>query len=134
MGRSSDKKARIDLDGPVGGLTSNPFASLARSAEKSPMPEAPAKECASAEPPTGGTVEVRYERKGHGGKEATVVRWLSDSPDASALRELSRSCARALGAGVRGGADSLVIQGRQVDRVAAYLEDVHGMTVRRGAS
>lgn len=136
MRRRGEKRPRIDLAGPEGGLSSNPFASLSRRRARtsSPDPDAPAQESASPKPSGSETVEVRFERKGRGGKAVTVVRWLSDPPSDDALQELARACARALGAGARGEAGSLVIQGRQVDRVAMYLADRLGVTVKRGTS
>lgn len=134
MGRKSDRKGRIDLGGPTGGLTSNPFASLARSRPQSPEPEIAPEGLATVGALAGGTVEVRFERKGRGGKEVTVARWLSTPPDEEALERLARGCAKALGAGARVEADTLVIQGRQVHRVATLLERVCGLSVTRGAS
>lgn len=134
MGRKSDRKGRIDLGGPTGGLSSNPFASLARSKPQSPEPEVAPEGLATGGTVARGTVEVRFERKGRGGKEVTVARWLSTPPDEEALERIARGCAKALGAGARVEADSLVIQGRQVDRVASHLETVCGLSVTRGAS
>ena len=134
MGRKSDRKGRIDLGGPSGGLSSNPFALLGQSKQHSPKPDG-ASDCpATVEAIGPGTVEVRFERKGRGGKEVTVARWLSARPDEETLERLARGCAKALGAGARVEDDSLVIQGRQVDRVALHLETVCGLGVPRGAS
>lgn len=134
MGRKSDKKPWIDLGGPVGGLTSNPFASLPRSGESATNPASPAEEIVSSDACDGGVVEVRFERKGRGGKEVTVARWLSEAPDDAALRQIARDCGRALGAGARIEAGSVVVQGRQVDRVASYLETSCRVKVKRGTS
>lgn len=132
MGRNSEKRTRIDLGGPAGGLSSNPFASLARRSASPSKPEASAQESASVELSDSGVVEVRFERKGRGGKEVTIAQWLSGAPSDDVLHELARDCAKALGAGVRGGDGCLLIQGRQVERVAAYLADQRGVTVKRG--
>jgi len=90
MGRKSDRKGRIDLGGPTGGLSSNPFASLARSKPQSPEPEVAPEGLATGGTVARGTVEVRFERKGRGGKEVTVARWLSTPPDEEALERLAR--------------------------------------------
>ena len=134
MGRKSDKKAWIDLGGPVGGLRHSPFASLPRPGENATDPVRPARGKVSTDAVDAGVVEVRFERKGRGGKEVTVARWLSQVPNEAALRKIARGCAKALGAGARLEAGSLVIQGRQVDRVASYLEAVCGVNVKRGTS
>jgi translation initiation factor 1 len=63
---------------------------------------------------------VRIERKGRGGKEATIVEKLELAP--SALEAWLDEAKRALGCGgaVEGGA--LVLQGDQRERVARWLE------------
>jgi translation initiation factor 1 len=63
---------------------------------------------------------VRLERKGRGGKEATVVEKLGLAP--AALAEWADALKRSLGCGggVEGGA--LVAQGDQRDRVVRWLE------------
>ncbi len=133
MGRGGEKNTRIDLGGPEGGLSSNPFASLASSMQPA-APGDPAHAPCAEEGAGEGPVEVRFDRKGRGGKAVTVARWLSEPPDEAVLEGIARACARALGAGARVEASALVVQGRQVERVAAYLEGVRGLKVERGAS
>ncbi|HET8733876.1 MAG TPA: translation initiation factor [Anaeromyxobacteraceae bacterium] len=82
-----------------------------------------------AAPPPARAV-VRLERKGRGGKEATVIERLDLPPDglASWLLELKRSLG--CGGGVEG--DALVLQGDQRERAAAWLEDRGVRRVTRG--
>ena len=134
MGRKRDRQDRVDLEGPVGGLRSNPFAAL-RATDGAPGPAVPPSE--AVEPLAGlegGRVEVRFERKGRGGKEVTVARWSSAPPRQDALDDLARACAKALGTGARVEGVSIVVQGRQVERLARHLETTRGLLVTRGAS
>ena len=66
---------------------------------------------------------VRRERKGHGGKTATVVEGIRVSP--SALERMARELRRALGCGASVEDGCLVVQGDQVARVERWLVD-HG--------
>ena len=66
-----------------------------------------------------GKLVVRRERKGHGGKTATVVAGL-DLP-ARDLERLARALRRALGCGASVDGDRLVVQGDQAPRVQAWL-------------
>ena len=81
-----------------------------------PPPPAPAR----APPAAPARAVVRIERKGRGGKEATLVEKL-ELP-ATALEAWLHEAKRALGCGgaVEGGA--LVLKGDQRDRVARWLE------------
>lgn len=63
---------------------------------------------------------VRIERKGRGGKEATVIEKLGLSP--SALAAWLDEAKRALGCGGAVEDGALVLQGDQRDRVARWLE------------
>ena len=63
---------------------------------------------------------VRYERKGRGGKEATVVEQLALSPEERA--EWLLAMKQALGCGGVLEGESLVLQGDQRTRVRAWLE------------
>jgi translation initiation factor 1 len=67
---------------------------------------------------------VRRERKGRGGKTATVVEGIRVSP--SALERMARELRRALGCGASVEDGCLVVQGDQVARVERWL-------VERGA-
>jgi translation initiation factor 1 len=66
---------------------------------------------------------VRRERKGRGGKTATVVEGIRVSP--SALERMARALRRALGCGASVEDGCLVVQGDQVDRVERWLAQ-HG--------
>ncbi len=94
-------------------LPAGALPDAAEGADAGPSPTAPA-----APPPA--RAVVRLERKGRGGKEATVIERLGLPPDALAswLVELKRSLG--CGGGVEG--DALVLQGDQRDRAAAWLE------------
>jgi translation initiation factor 1 len=63
---------------------------------------------------------VRYERKGRGGKEATVVEQLALSPRQRA--EWLLAMKQALGCGGMLEGEALVLQGDQRTRVRAWLE------------
>src|SRR5262245_13232597 len=70
-----------------------------------------------------GKVTVSRERKGHGGKTATVVTGLGlTAPD---LERVAKILRRALGCGAGVDGDRVVVQGDQVARVQAWL-DGHG--------
>ena len=66
-----------------------------------------------------GKLTVRRERKGHGGKTATVVTGLTCS--ARDLDRLARALRRALGCGASVDGDRLVVQGDQASRVQTWL-------------
>ena len=81
--------------------------------------------------PTSATVDfggakklvVRRERKGHGGKMATVVEGIRVSP--SALERIAREIRRALGCGASVEDGCLVVQGDLATRVERWLIE-HG--------
>ncbi len=101
-----------------------PFAGLGAlrdalpAAEQRPGPVAPA--------PVRGPSRavVRYERKGRGGKEATLVEQLALSPGERA--EWLLAMKQALGCGGTLEGEALVLQGDQRARVRAWLE-AHGV-------
>jgi len=103
--------------GPEPAPFSNPFASLGGLRDSLPagtaVAPAPAKVAA---PPR---AVVRYERKGRGGKEATVIEQLalSEAERGRWLQELKQS----LGCGGTVEGESLVLQGDQRTRVRAWL-------------
>lgn len=127
------KREELGADLPDGELTHNPFAALRPKGAGSPAagagatkPAKPAKLTkpakATREAPPASAAEklvVRHESKGRGGK--TVTRVSGFAPGA-ALQELAREARRALGAGVRAGEGELQVQGKQVERVASWLE------------
>lgn len=99
----------------------SPFAKLA---EKLPaVPAAPPRAAAPAakppKPPPARAV-VRIERKGRGGKEATVIEKLALPP-----RELAAwadALKRSLGCGGAVEGDAIAVQGDQRERVRKWLE------------
>ncbi len=95
----------------------NPFHKLA--AVKDGLPPGPAPKPAAA-PKGPARAVVRYERKGHGGKEMTRVEQLGLS--AKELERWLKEAKQALGCGgiVEGGC--LLVQGDQRERLRAWLE------------
>jgi translation initiation factor 1 len=112
----SRKKAPPSADSP--GQFNAAFARLASLKDAVPSREVPTRPAAAPKGP--GRAVVRYERKGRGGKEATVVEQLALS--ARERGEWLLAMKQALGCGgmLEGGA--LVLQGDQRDRVRAWLE------------
>jgi translation initiation factor 1 len=108
---------------PDEALTSNPFAVLAPLREQLPEgpPPPPSPE---SEPPAAARgparAVVRYQRKGRGGKEATIVEQLG--LDAAQLDEWCRELKRALGCGGHVEGEQLVFGGDQRARLPALLE------------
>jgi translation initiation factor 1 len=101
----------------------NPFGSIAERLGMTPAPAPagePARGAAPAARPGPARAVVRLERKGRGGKEATIVEKL-DLP-AAQLEAWSLELKRALGCG--GGVEdgSLVVHGDQRARAKAWLE------------
>jgi translation initiation factor 1 len=108
---------------PDEALTSSPFASLAGLREQLPAgaAPAPAPEREPAAPARGpARAVVRYERKGRGGKEATIVEQLGLSSDE--LDVWCRELKRTLGCGGSVEDDRLVLGGDQRKRLPALLE------------
>jgi translation initiation factor 1 len=98
----------------------NPFGGLADRLGMKPEPSPPT---SGGAVPTRGPARavVRLERRGRGGKEATIVEKLDLPPAALAgwLRELKR----ALGCGGAVEGDALALQGDLRGRVRAFLEE-----------
>jgi translation initiation factor 1 len=90
------------------------------------QPPAAAGPATPAAPPAVARAVVRLERKGRGGKEATVIEKLELAPEAL-VRWLDEA-KRALGCGGAVEDGALVLQGDQRERVARWLE---GRGVRR---
>jgi translation initiation factor 1 len=116
---------RRDLS-PNEALTSNPFAGLASLREQLPEGAAPPTPNHEPEPNTPGPARgparavVRYQRKGRGGKEATIVEQLG--LDSALLDEWCREFKRALGCGGHVDGEQLVFGGDQRARLPALLE------------
>jgi translation initiation factor 1 len=97
----------------------NPFGGLAERLGMRPQP-APAPPAAAAKGPAPARAVVRLERKGRGGKEATVIDKM-ELPACEAERWVKELKA-ALGCGGALEGDALVLQGDQRERVRALLE------------
>lgn len=77
----------------------------------------------------GGKVVVRRERKGRGGKTVTVVSGLA----ADALEKTAKRMRKSLGCGSSVEGETIVLQGDQTDRAAAWLEGEGIKRVVRGS-
>jgi translation initiation factor 1 len=115
---------RRDLQ-PDEGLTSNPVAALASLREQLPEGTPPSSEPGpepGAPAPTRGPARavVRYQRKGRGGKEATIVEQLG--LEGALLDEWCREFKRALGCGGHVEREQLVFGGDQRARLPTLLE------------
>ncbi|MCA9666427.1 MAG: translation initiation factor [Myxococcales bacterium] len=130
---SRRKKQRADHSGSDSPLSQNPFAQLAGVREQLPpgdsepttSDEAPSDETPSAHAPSDDEAApparavLRYERKGHGGKEVTLVEQLG-----LAEGELERwlvRLKRELGCGGSRHGESLLLQGDQRRRLPDVL-------------
>jgi translation initiation factor 1 len=102
----------------------SPFAKLAERLldvrpAPPPRPAPPAPPSKPAKPPPARAV-VRLERKGRGGKEATVIEKLALPP--KELAAWSDALKRTLGCGGAVEGDAIVVQGDQRERVRKWLE------------
>lgn len=104
----------------------NPFAKL----QALRNPDEPAKPAAAGAPPPGSTpvkaepkgpawAVIRMERKGRGGKEATIVEKLALSP--KVLEQWCKDLKQALGCGGAVEGDTIVLQGDLRVRLEAVL-------------
>ena len=114
----SRKKAQAPEPGAERGPFNAAFSGLASLRGALPLQERP--EPRSAPPKGPPRAVVRYERKGRGGKEATVVEQLALSPRQRA--EWLLALKQALGCGGMLEGEALVLQGDQRTRVRAWLE------------
>jgi translation initiation factor 1 len=110
---------------PDGAAPSSPFASLASLRDRLPPGEAaraekPPVEKEPEKPRGPARAVVRYERKGRGGKEATVVEQLGLS--ASELDVWCRDLKRALGCGGTVEGSAIALAGDQRRRLPPLLE------------
>lgn len=115
--------AKRDLS-PVEALSANPFAALAKLRDQlpegPPQAEAPPRaEAAAASPRGPARAVVRYQRKGRGGKEATVVEQLKLPQEL--LEAWCREIKRALGCGGAVEGENLVLGGDQRGRLPELL-------------
>lgn len=107
---------------PAAALTANPFAALTGLRDELPAAEATNDAAPPAAAPSRGPARavIRYQRKGRGGKEATIVEQLGLSADQAEAwcGEIKR--ALGCGGGVEG--EQLVFAGDQRARLPALLE------------
>ncbi len=114
-------KSKAGGDIPADAPSDNPFAALAGLRDALPPGQSPAapaavEEVASAAPRR---AVIRYERKGRGGKEATVVEQLGLPP--AELERWLKDLKKQLGCGGVVEGDALVLQGDQRGRLKAAL-------------
>jgi translation initiation factor 1 len=112
-------KKPLPTDAPPGPFNSA-FSKLRDKLPDVPAGAAPAAPKPKAEPPPPARAVVRMERKGRGGKEATVVEKLGLPP--ARLAQWADALKRSLGTGGGVEDDAIVVQGDQRERVARWLE------------
>lgn len=95
----------------------SPFAKLA--GLKADLPAAPAPAAAKPPRPPPARAVVRIERKGRGGKEATVIEKLALPP--KELAAWADALKRSLGCGGAVEGDAIAVQGDQRERVRKWL-------------
>jgi translation initiation factor 1 (eIF-1/SUI1) len=114
-------------------LAHNPFGKLAALRPQAPeQPAAETKAVAHVAPtPTefAPKVVVRREKKGHGGKTATIVEGVLPAVRESMATEMKK----AFGCGARVEEDAIVLQGDIPDRACAWLEKRGAKKVVRGS-
>ena len=108
----------------------DPFARLRERVPETSPGASPAAPPPGPEPAAPARAVVRLERKGRGGKEATVIEKLALS--AGALEVWADALKRALGCGGGVEGDSLVVQGDQRERAVRWLEGRGVRKVVRG--
>ena len=82
-------------------------------------PEAEA--TADSQPTQNGAVNIVFERKGRGGKQATIIEGFSIDDDA--LQQLASEMKRTLGTGGSARGGGILIQGDRRDAVRKFLND-----------
>ena len=109
-------------------MVNNPFAALAGARDQVPEGEAEAEEEETTEasepgpgaaPTYAGKLVVRREKKGRGGKTASVIEGLH--ADANTLAGIAKALRKELGCGAHVEDDRVVVGGAQVDRVCEWL-------------
>jgi translation initiation factor 1 len=70
-----------------------------------------------------GTLSLRHERKGHGGKTVTKITGLQG--DSAALDEIATQMKKSLGCGARIEGNEIILQGEMLERARLWLEE-HG--------
>ena len=117
-------KPRIPTNEPGRLGTSLADALAKRGVHAAPDAPRPAEPPPPAPPATGdlarcGKIVLRRERKGRGGKTATIVAGLG--LPARALDDLTRDLRRALGCGATVEGDTIVVNGDLVERIEPWL-------------
>jgi translation initiation factor 1 len=115
------RKPKISTDGAPP-LSSNPFAALQGALGDLPPGESPAPREETKDPaPTQlrGKIVLRREKKGRGGKTATVIEGLSLSDDAR--ESLAQELRRNLGCGAHVEGATIVVSGAQAERIRELL-------------
>ena len=115
-------KQRPDQPTPAAPAAPNPFAALA--SLRGTLPEG-----AGDEPAEAGSTDVRFaaklviarERKGRGGKTATLVRGVALT--GAALETFAREMRQSLGTGGGVEGDAIVLAGDQSSRAAQWLRE-----------
>lgn len=117
-------KQRVETAVAQAPLTDSPFAALGglrhTLPQGEPQPQAMADESPAPPAPTPGRAVVRFQRKGHGGKEVTLVQQLD--LDQQQLQQWLTELKRALGCGGALQQGALVLQGDQRERLLELLE------------
>jgi translation initiation factor 1 len=116
------RKPKISTDGAPP-LSSNPFAALGGVIEDLPPGEIPAAAREETKDPVPtqlrGKLVLRREKKGRGGKTATVIEGLSLSDDAR--EALAQELRRNLGCGAHVEGATIVVSGAQTQRIRDLL-------------
>jgi translation initiation factor 1 (eIF-1/SUI1) len=132
------ESTRVPLGDVNQGPTSSPFGALAGLRDQLPattttaMTADAAASMADAPAAPGrlrGTLVVRLERKGHGGKPVTIV----SGVEPAAREALGDTMKKKLGTGARLVGDDIVVQGEIVDRVVALLQTLGAAKIVRGS-
>lgn len=119
------RKPKIPTDGAPP-LTDNPFAALQGALGELPAgappaadPGRPAAPADPSPPQLRGTIVIRREKKGRGGKTVTVVEGLGLPPEA--LATMAQQLRRHLGSGAHVEGEAIVVTGAQTTRVRDWL-------------
>jgi translation initiation factor 1 len=143
MAKRREEHEAARSDAPAPSLRHNPFAALrkdgggptsslenaapmpvvgheARSRAGAGAPSASKSSGSPAKPAVHASLAVRREKKGRGGKAVTIAEGAGLA--GRDLDALARELAKSLGAGARVEDGAIVVQGEQVDRLVAQLE------------
>jgi translation initiation factor 1 len=114
-------------------LAHTPFAKLAelqtKPSENPSLEGSASSQVTAPEAIFGPKVVVRRERKGHGGKTATLV----DGVVPAQRERLSGEMKKAFGCGARVEGESIVLQGDIADRACSWLEKRGAKRIVRGS-